>query len=192
VSFLPDQFQLRIDFQATFHDLVSVRQRKMYVDIDGVLAVWDPACQCVELARGFGQLMRFCQVHSIQPFWLSMWSGNPAALEGLTCLLWPTTCPTMAHPQIVPIGKEGKATAIDFDSDFVWIEDGLTPRDAEVLRRHNAFDRFFFTNGLDPNCLLKFMDFTRARLGLPDLDLGVGPAWDSPMARPRVRPPEAG
>ena len=36
--------------------------RKMYLDVDGVLVVWDSAHNCIELARGFGRLMRFCKI----------------------------------------------------------------------------------------------------------------------------------
>ena len=161
------------------------KPRKMYIDIDGVLVVWDGEHNCTELSRGFGRLMRFCKLHDIQPYWLTMWSMQPATLDGINCLLWPKSCPTMAVPQILPYERDkGKAAVIDYDSDFVWIEDGLTPRDAEVLRTHNAFDRFFFTDGLDPDCLLKFMEFARRKFELPDLDLGAGPAWDSPLCRP--------
>jgi len=159
--------------------------KKLYMDIDGVLVIWDARHQCIELARGFGRLMRFCQVHEIQPCWLTLWCGNRPALEGLTCLLWPTICPTMAHPQIVDVGPDGKAAAIDYTSDFVWIEDGLNPHDREELQRHDALDRFYCTDGLDPDGLLKFMDFTRQRLNLPDRDLGAGPAWDHAMTRAR-------
>lgn len=162
-----------------------MRTRKMYIDIDGVLVVWDAQHQCIELARGFGRLMRFCQIQAIQPYWLSMWSGNKPALDGLLCLLWPTICPTMAHPQTVVVGDAGKAACIDYQSDFVWIEDGLSARDRDILEQNHALDRFFCTDGLDPDCFLKFMEFTRQQMNLPDLTLGSDSPWDSPMTRPR-------
>ena len=164
-----------------------MKPRKMYLDVDGVLVVWDAEHNCIELARGFGRLMRFSRLHDIQPYWLSMWSRDPTTLHGLNCLLWPKTCPTMAVPEVVTYGPEGKAAAIDFASDFVWIEDGVGAKDLEVLERHGARDRFFLADGLDPDCLIKFMAFTREKMGLPEIE-DWGPNWESPVTRPRGRP----
>ncbi len=165
----------------------SHKPRKMYIDIDGVLVVWDSRHNCIELARGFGRLMRFCKINDIQPYWLSMWALFPGSLEGVNCLLWPKTCPTMAHPQpLVYDRAAGKATMIDFESDFVWIEDGLGDKDLAALTQHNAMDRFYWTDGTDGDCLIKFMEFTRQRLALPIHD-EWGPAWDSTFSRPRDR-----
>ncbi len=156
----------------------------MYIDIDGVLVVWDAGHNCIELARGFGRLMRFCKIHDIQPYWLSMWSKFPGALDGVNCLLWPKTCPTMAVPEIQSYGEDGKAAAIDFDADFVWIEDGIGEGDLAVLEAHVAGNRFFPADGLDPDCLLKFMEFTRGVMKLPEIT-DWGPNWESSFTRPR-------
>jgi len=145
------------------------KKRKMYIDVDGVLVVWNPAKSCIELSRGYGELMRFCLIHDIQPYWLTMWSDSPEHLEGLSRLLWPDICPTMAQPRILKVGSSNKADCIDYNSDFVWIEDGLGDHDIDILKSHNAFDRFFYTNGQNPDCLLEFMTFTQNRLDLPDI-----------------------
>ncbi len=167
-----------------------MKARKMYIDVDGVLVVWDAEHNCVELARGLGRLMRFCKLHDIKPYWLSMWTLFPGSIEGLNGLLWPRTCPTMATPEpLVYDRAKGKSSVVDFESDFVWIEDGLGPGDLALLERHQARDRFFWTDGLDPDCLLKFMAFARARLGLPETT-EWGPAWESSFTRPR-RPLDA-
>jgi len=162
-----------------------MKQRKMYLDIDGVLVVWDEEYNCIELARGFGRLMRFCKVHEIQPYWLTMWSKQPETLNGINCLLWPKSCPTLAIPEIQPYGDDGKAAAIDYDSDFVWIEDGIGARDLAVLDAHDARDRFFLADGLDADCLLKFMDFTTTIMGLPEIT-DWGPNWESSFTRKRI------
>jgi hypothetical protein len=160
----------------------------MYIDIDGVLVVWDPAHNCVELARGFGRLMRFCKIHGIEPYWLTTWALYPGVLDSINCLLWPKTCPTLAHPRpLVYDRARGKISAIDFESDFVWIEDGFEPATMADLARRGMADRAFFTDGLDPDCLLKFMDFTAEKLRLPPI-ADWGPAWDSPFSRPRPPP----
>ena len=166
-----------------------MKQRKMYIDIDGVLVVWDVEHNCIELARGFGRLMRFCKVHDIQPYWLTTWSQFEGALHGINCLLWPTSCPTMGHPETASFDEAGKAAAIDYDSDFVWIEDGLGERDVATLKAHDALDRFFLADGLDPDCLLKFMDFTREKMDLPEIT-DWGPNWES-FFTVRRRKPEA-
>ena len=160
------------------------KARKMYIDVDGVLVVWDQTHNCTELARGFGRLMRFCKLHAIQPCWLTAWSKKPHHLEALGRLLWPDACPTMAVPQLVEYADGLKAAAIDYDSDFVWIEDGLGPDNAEILRQHGALDRFFWSDGVDPDCLLKFMAFTREKMNLPVIK-DWGPAPDSLFAQPR-------
>jgi hypothetical protein len=161
-----------------------VKPRKMYLDVDGVLVVWDKEHNCIELARGFGRLMRFCRVHEITPCWLTLWSKRPETLEGINCLLWPKSCPTMAAPGIVDYGGGPKAAAIDYASDFVWIEDGLGERDRAILAGHHALDRFFPADGLDPDCLLKFMEFTRRKMALPEI-ADWGPNWESFFTRPR-------
>ena len=143
-----------------------MKERKMYLDVDGVLVVWDDRYSCIAMAEGYGRLMRFCKLHDIQPYFLTMWSKQPDTLKGLQCLLWPTTCPTMAVPEIIEYGDDSKSSAIDYESDFVWIEDGIGVDDVECLKRHGALDRFFWTDGHDVMCLLKFMDFTRQKLNL--------------------------
>jgi len=160
--------------------------RKMYLDVDGVLVVWDPLHNCTELARGFGRLMRFCRMHAIQPYWLSAWSKHGDRLGALNRLLWPDTCGTMAAPEVADYGDGPKAAVVDYESEFVWVEDGLGPDNVDILRQHNALDRFFWTDGVDPDCLLKFVAFTQERLGLPEVD-DWGTAPDSPFARPRSR-----
>ena len=161
-----------------------MKQRKLYLDIDGVLVVWDAEHNCVELSRGFGRLMRFCRIHDIKPYWLTMWSKQPETLEGINCLLWPKTVPTLAIPEIQPYGDDGKAAAIDYESDFVWIEDGIGENDVATLDAHNARDRFFLADGLDPECLLKFMDFTTKKMGLPEIT-DWGPNWESSWTQRR-------
>ena len=142
--------------------------RKMYIDVDGVLVVWDDACSCIELARGFGRLMRFCLLHRIEPYWLSRWSAD--AHQRINSLLWPSWCRTMANPMVLNMAGGGnKAHAVDYDSDFVWIEDGLMPADADYLRERDCLDRVFITDGRDPDCLMKFMDFAAERLRLPPI-----------------------
>jgi hypothetical protein len=155
----------------------------MYIDIDGVLVVWDQEYNCIELSRGYGRLMRFCKIHDIQPYWLSCWNRNPDSLVGLKSLLWPTICPTMAHPEIAQ-WERAKAEAVDFGSDFVWIEDGLAEQDRNTLEQHDKGDRFFMADGLDPNCLFKFMDFTQEKLGLPEIK-EWGPNWESNFTQAR-------
>lgn len=163
------------------------RPRKMYIDIDGVLVVWDAKHNCIELSRGFGRLMRFCKLHDIQPYWLTTWSKFEGTLKGLNCLLWPTTCPTMAHPQIQNYEGKSKVSAVDFESDWVWIEDGIDAADLAILQQRGQADRFYCTDGLDGDCLLKFMDFTRRKMNLPELP-EPGPAWESSFTRPRALP----
>ncbi len=161
------------------------KKRKMYLDVDGVLIVWDTDHNCVELSHGLGRLMRFCLLHDIEPFWLSMWCKDGEVPRGLNSLFWPGAAPTMVTPKPVAFGDKGKAAAIDYDSDFVSIVDGIGPEDIETLEKHGATDRFFWTDGLNPNCLLEFMEFTREKMGLPEVE-DWGPAWDSPFARARL------
>lgn len=141
----------------------------MYLDVDGVIVVWNQEKSCIELSRGFGELMRFCKLHDIQPFWLTMWSMNVPHLEGLGRLLWPDICSTMAMPEIINVDGLPKATYIDYESDFVWIEDGIGDKETRILKEHDALDRFFWTDGRNPNCLHEFMEFTRQRMGLPEI-----------------------
>jgi len=161
------------------------RTRKIYLDIDGVLVVWDAEHNCVRLSNGLGQLMRFCKLRDVKPYWLTMWSRDSGTLDGINCLLWPKTCPTVAVPEICTYDRaKGKAAAIDYDSDFVWIEDGIDRRDMDILTSHGAADRYFPTSGLDPDCLLKFMDFACLKMGLEPLT-DWGPAWESRWTRAR-------
>jgi len=141
-------------------------QRNMYLDIDGVIAVWDDENSCVEVSRGYGYLMRFCKLHGIQPHWLSMWCNSPDHITGVSRLLWPDCCSTMASPIITNLDGRQKSDCIDYSAEFVWIEDGISEYDADNLRRHDALHRFFWTSGRDPDCLHKFIDFTCRVFGI--------------------------
>jgi hypothetical protein len=82
-----------------------------------------------------GRLMRFCRIHEIQPYWLTMWALFPGTLDGVNCLLWPKSCPTMAHPiPLVYDRARGKAASIDYESGFVWIEDWGSAWDSGFAR----------------------------------------------------------
>ncbi len=61
--------------------------RKMCGDLDAAPAVLAVRHNCVELSRGFGRLMRFCKIHDIQPWWLTMWALFPGTLDAVNCLL---------------------------------------------------------------------------------------------------------
>ncbi len=135
-------------------------QRKMYLDVDGVIVVWDRDNSCVELSRGYGYLMRFCKLHDIQPCWLSTWCNSPDQLTGISRLLWPDCCTTMASPIITELGGRQKSDCVDYQADFVWIEDGLGEYDTKNLKKHNALHRFFWTSGREPDCLYRFIEFT--------------------------------
>ena len=135
-------------------------QRRMYLDIDGVIAVWDHNNSCVELSRGYGYLMRFCKLHKIQPYWLSMWCNNPKHVTGVSRLLLPDCCSTMASPIITKLNGRQKSDCIDYSSGFVWIEDGISEYDINNLKKHNSLHRFFWTSGRDPDCLYKFIEFS--------------------------------
>ena len=132
----------------------------MYLDIDGVLSVWDEKHACVELSRGYGYLMRFCKLHEIQPYWLSMWCDHPEYLTGVSRLLWPDCTSSMASPILTKLEGKEKSDCVDYASDFVWIEDGIGDYDVQNLKQHNALHRFFYTNGRDADCLHKFIDFS--------------------------------
>ena len=51
-------------------------------------------------------------------------------------------------------------------------------------RLRGQADRFYCTDGLDGDCLIKFIDFTRAKMDLPEIP-EPGPAWESAFTRPR-------
>ncbi len=159
-------------------------QRKMYLDIDGVIAVWDHDNSCVELSRGYGYLMRFCKLHDIQPCWLSMWCDSPQYITGVSRLLWPDCCSTMATPLITELGGRQKSDCIDYSADFVWIEDGLSEYDVDNLKKHTSLHRFFWTSGTDPDCLHKFIAFTCGVFSI-DNNLDYGCDQSPGISRPK-------
>lgn len=159
-------------------------KRKMYLDIDGVIAVWDGKNSCVELSRGYGYLMRFCRLNDIEPHWLSMWCNSPDYVTGVSRLLWPDCTSTMASPVITRLEGRQKSDCIDYNSDFVWIEDGIPDYDVNNLKKHNSLHRFFYTNGRDPDCLYKFIEFACGVFGIKDT-VPQGGTEGPDISRPR-------
>lgn len=67
--------------------------------------------------------------------------------------------------EIVPADwGELKTDAIDFDEDFIWLDDILRPSEREVLVLHNALDKQFLMDMYDPLMAQKARAEIQARM----------------------------
>ena len=121
-----------------------MKRKLLYIDINGVLlGKADPNDAAIKLANHAEKFLSFC-LERYNCFWLTDYCKenkiDPAiallkgyADEGFLKLakrIQPTRWETL------------KTEAINFSSDFYWIDDALLATEKEILKTHNVFDRW--------------------------------------------------
>jgi len=121
-----------------------MNRKLLYIDIDGVLlGKEDPDSIRSVMARHAREFLEFCLAH-YDCYWLTThcMEGSPLPavdwlrkyadddVVRLACNIQPT------------IWKTLKTEAIDFSSDFYWVDDEPIQIEIETLKKNNAFHRW--------------------------------------------------
>ena len=118
--------------------------RNLYLDIDGVLlGKNDPDDFKIVLVKGAADFLKFC-IGSFQCYWLTT-HCNDADNASIVSLLRQYADESVMR--LVPLirstrWKTFKTEAIDFNSDFYWLEDQLLTYEKEILEKNNVIDRW--------------------------------------------------
>lgn len=141
--------------------------KKLYIDVDGVLlGKNDPDNIEVVLARHAEEFLRFC-LKSYDCYWLTTHctEGNNANV-----IRW---LKKYAGDTIIELVKGIKPTtwrtfkteAIDFSSQFFWIDDEPLQHEKNILEKNNSFGRWIKVDTCkDPDDLKRAMEILREEL----------------------------
>ena len=132
----------------------------IYLDIDGVLrGTASPKEDIIELVE-------FClQNHPNSTYWLTTHCkhGENHAESALKGLL-PDALVEQACNTFLPTEWEVlKTDAIDFNQDFVWLDDTLFQSERIVLEKNNVLDSFFRMDPKDPKSAQNALTFLKSR-----------------------------
>src|SRR5258708_3010143 len=115
----------------------------IYLDIDGVLLANET--HAANYPDEF--LQTILEKYPDSTFWLTThnWNGENRAKEVLTRYLKHETVKQLDH--IKPTEwNELKTDAINFDEDFLWLDDDLWPEGLKVLEDHEDPEHFILVN----------------------------------------------
>jgi hypothetical protein len=102
----------------------------IYLDVDGVLFCRNG--KILELRDGFIGFLKFLTDNFENCYWLTCW------YDGFNEILEKAYAGGIARKFKACEWNGNKALAIDFSRDFVWIEDGISDEELQVLIQHNA------------------------------------------------------
>jgi len=141
--------------------------KKLYLDVDGVLlGKHSPNNLEVVLAKHAKEFLEFC-LKRYECHWLTTHCKDG---DNTYVLRW---LRKYADRQVFNLVKTIKATswgtlktdAIDFSSDFYWIDDEPLLTEIEILRKNNAYHKW-----VDINTYKRSDDLWRALMILDELD----------------------
>jgi hypothetical protein len=132
----------------------------IYLDINGVLL--SSGTHAANYADEF--LQTILEKYPDSTYWLTTynWNGQNHTKEALAPYLKPETVLLLDH--IKPTKWNNlKTDAINFDEDFLWFDDELSPDELKALEEHEAAEQFILVklNG-DPDMLKKLTEVIKA------------------------------
>lgn len=141
----------------------------LYLDVDGVLFYYQDkapyACLSSHVSDFFYQVIR-------GQFELRMLTANEPGGQAILDTLYNSGTSYCFTPGHVPFvyGKDGfrnalirqsfqhnKISFIDFDRPFLWIEDGISPAEEDILKEKNLLGNYYFVDAFNPEGLKNAM-----------------------------------
>ena len=132
----------------------------IYLDINGVLLI--SGTHAANYADEF--LQTILEKYPDSTYWLTTynWNGQNHTTEVLAPYLKPETMQLLDH--IKPTKWNNlKTDAVNFDEDFLWFDDELSPNELKVLEEHEAAEQFILVKlNEDPDMLKKLTEVIKA------------------------------
>lgn len=122
----------------------SVPKRKiLYIDIDGViLGKKSPTDIRISLANSAAEFLKFC-ISNFECYWLTTHckDGKIQSIVDVMSRYADDGALSLISSIKPAVWNTLKTEAIDFESDFYWIDDSPMAGEIEVLKEHNAINR---------------------------------------------------
>ena len=133
--------------------------KKLYIDIDGILLNTRPT-----KAANFAVPFIHFVIENFDCYWLTTHCKGDTA-NTLKYLKKYFDDDTMALLQkIKPTNwRNQKTEAIDFTSNFLWIEDNPMDDEKATLKTHSAYDRLLLLEENNPDGLLRLISILRKK-----------------------------
>lgn len=124
---------------------------KLYLDIDGVLLTAKHTCA----ADGVDEFIDFVTTH-FECYWLTTHCKGESrtALRYLTQFMQPETIKKLEEAVRPTNWDTLKTEAIDFKSDFYWLDDNPLQIEQTLLEKNRVSDRLILVNLNRPNELI--------------------------------------
>lgn len=106
----------------------------IYVDVDGVLFCRNG--EILELRDGVVTFLKFLTDNFENVYWLTCWG------DGFNEVLSKIYAGHVARKMKYKPWGSNKASVVDFTRDFIWIEDGLSDLEIDVLKGHDAVGNY--------------------------------------------------
>jgi hypothetical protein len=125
--------------------------KKLYIDVDGVLlGKHNPDNMEVVLAKHAKEFLEFC-LKKYDCYWLTTHCKDG---DNTYVLRW---LKKYADNEVLDLAKAIKATkwetlktdAIDFSSDFYWIDDEPLSIEIDILKKNNSYNKWLYINTWD-------------------------------------------
>ncbi|MBR1939187.1 hypothetical protein IJ847_00455 [Candidatus Saccharibacteria bacterium] len=132
----------------------------IYLDIDGVLR------GCASPKEDREALLRYILDHC-RPFWLTTHCkhGVNNAPLALSQEFAPELVAELAQKVQPTDWGSMKTEAIDFDQDFLWLDDTLFQVERMILRGHGAIQNIIVMNPRNPLAAQRALQIIKARVG---------------------------
>ena len=139
-------------------------KKNIYLDIDGViLGKRNIDDYEIVLAKYAFEFLKFC-TGGFNYFWLSSHSSKGKISDVIKYLIPYIDGKVFELVKLIkPLKWQVfKTEAIDFASDFIWIDDELSWCEKKILVDNNALDRWIYINtNINPNDLLRILNIIK-------------------------------
>lgn len=132
--------------------------KDLYIDMDGVLV--SLSTDQLEYPKSVPDAMKFLEwaVKKFRCHYLTCWSEKEIHKK------FPMFPKFHYSNWVRKMSCNNKTTGIDFNNDFIWLEDGATTEELDILKSKKRLDSYHYIDPADDFALTKFMEKYEASL----------------------------